>query len=149
MLRPGYVKIVFLHFYFIYALNSYWKNRDNWFWLNSVPLLQSSASRGSHIVNTWVNQTERRHYRYLITRNDSYTFTWVFQKVQWDADVSAFIASPRLLAEDMAKIYLIKVSNTLDGGVQRCINCNQVRTELGFFFLSGNLLCSYKMWYIC
>lgn len=43
---------------------------------------QASASKGLTVLEKWTGAQPRQYYSYLVTRNDSYTFSWAFQKVK-------------------------------------------------------------------
>jgi hypothetical protein len=53
--------------------------------------------------------------------NDSYTFNWAFQKSQLGQSNSKI-----KLEDDVAKIFSIDVTNTIDGGAAVCLPCHQV-----------------------
>jgi hypothetical protein len=63
--------------------------------------------------------------------NDTYTFSWAFQKLQLGQSNRNI-----KLEDDVAKIYSINVTNTIDGGADMCLPCHQV----------SNCVRSDKLW---
>lgn len=59
-----------------------------------------------------------RHY---ITINDSYIFSWAFQRSGSDGTTSK--NNRRRQPEDSAIIYDIQVTNTVKGGAEKCMPC--------------------------
>jgi hypothetical protein len=53
--------------------------------------------------------------------NDSYTFSWAFQKLQLGQSNRSI-----KVVDDVAKIFSINVTNTIDGGAAMCLPCHQV-----------------------
>ena len=76
-------------------------------------------------MKSWTGRQERQNFTYPITRNTSYTFSWVFQKMDWDEALTV-LASSRLYDRDMVRIYSINVTNTIDGGAASCLPCPKV-----------------------
>jgi hypothetical protein len=54
--------------------------------------------------------------------NDSYTFSWAFQKLQLGQGINRI----KFEDDDVAKIFSINVTNTIDGGAAMCLPCHQV-----------------------
>jgi hypothetical protein len=53
--------------------------------------------------------------------NDSYTFSWAFQKLQLG------LSNHNIkVGDDVARIFSINVTNTIDGGAAMCLPCHQV-----------------------
>ncbi|XP_037070770.1 endosome/lysosome-associated apoptosis and autophagy regulator family member 2-like [Pollicipes pollicipes] len=84
--------------------------------------MQSTPTTEVSLVKSWTGRQKRQRFSYPITRNTSYTFSWVFQKMSWDEALSA-LASSRLYDRDMVRIYSINVTNTMDGGAASCLPC--------------------------
>ncbi len=63
--------------------------------------------------------------RYKISKSEPVSFSWAFQKVGWEEDVdpSKDYSNSFNLVGDIAKIYSINVTNTLDGGAVTCKQC--------------------------
>ncbi|KAB7497174.1 hypothetical protein Anas_02860 [Armadillidium nasatum] len=86
--------------------------------------MEGSARKGVTILQSWTGRQPRQYYSYLVTRNDSYTFSWAFQKVSWEKSYLRSTTS-RMFDSDMAKIFNINVTNTIDGGASSCLPCPQ------------------------
>lgn len=54
-------------------------------------------------------------------QNDSYTFSWAFEKLQLGQ-----MRDNIGIDDDVAKIFSINVTNTIDGGAAFCLPCHQV-----------------------
>ena len=50
-------------------------------------------------------------------------FSWAFQKMNWDDDQSVDYSTRYELSGDVAKIYSVNVTNTIDGGATQCKTC--------------------------
>ncbi|KAL8219203.1 UNVERIFIED_CONTAM: hypothetical protein K2H54_012357 [Gekko kuhli] len=70
----------------------------------------------TNVVKSWSGMKEKQLYTYVISKNASYTFTWAFQRTN-QAHKS------RKLIYDMARIYMITVTNTVDGVASFCQAC--------------------------
>ncbi|CAL4108298.1 unnamed protein product [Meganyctiphanes norvegica] len=86
--------------------------------------MDASNKKGVNILQSWTGQQPRQYYSFIITRNDSYTFSWAFQKVSWEKSYLK-PGSSRKYESDMAKIFNINVTNTIDGGASSCLPCPQ------------------------
>jgi hypothetical protein len=62
--------------------------------------------------------------------NDSYTFSWAFQKLQ----LGQSNRSIKVL-NDVAKIFSINVTNTIDGGAAMCLPCHQVSAHVSSYII--------------
>ncbi|CAH1782541.1 unnamed protein product [Owenia fusiformis] len=73
-------------------------------------------------VGEWYGRTPTQSFSYAITKNEPVTFSWAFQKTDWE---SAYEGDKVLykLSNDIAKIYSISVTNTIDGGATECRSC--------------------------
>lgn len=92
--------------------------------------MEASASKGLTVLEKWTGAQPRQHYSYLVTRNDSYTFSWAFQKVSWDKSYKKQ-GLLRMFKADMAKVFSINVTNTIDGGASSCLPCPQAPSAVG------------------
>ncbi|KAK7063026.1 hypothetical protein SK128_018005 [Halocaridina rubra] len=88
--------------------------------------MEASIKKGVIILQRWTGAQRRQYYSYLVTRNDSYTFSWAFQKVSWEKSYMRSGFS-RTFDTDMAKVYNINVTNTIDGGASTCLPCPQAK----------------------
>ncbi|CAG2067079.1 unnamed protein product, partial [Timema podura] len=59
-------------------------------------------------------------------QNDSYTFSWAFQKLKLGQD-----PMDAELDDDVAKIFSINITNTIDGGAAVCLPCHQELEDRG------------------
>ncbi|XP_033648088.1 UPF0577 protein KIAA1324-like homolog isoform X2 [Asterias rubens] len=75
---------------------------------------------GSPIIEEWFGTQEKQLFRYPITKQGPVTFSWAFQKTDIGSDYSH--EPTYKYRNDVAKIYSIKVTNTL-GGATECKNC--------------------------
>ena len=78
---------------------------------------QGSDAKGVLLIQSWTESQPRQDFSYPVMLNDSYTFSWAFQKLQ---------LGQGKLEDDVAKIYCINVTNTIDGGAAMCLPCHQV-----------------------
>ncbi|XP_063598992.1 endosome/lysosome-associated apoptosis and autophagy regulator family member 2-like isoform X2 [Penaeus indicus] len=87
--------------------------------------MEASSKKGVIVLKRWTGPQPRMYYNYIVTRNDSYTFSWAFQKVSWE---KSYLKSStlRMYETDMAKVFNINVTNTIDGGASSCLPCPQV-----------------------
>ncbi|CAN0136335.1 unnamed protein product [Lampetra planeri] len=65
------------------------------------------------VVESWRGTQPRQAYRHIVTRNESLTFTWAFQRT----------ATGRKFHRDVAQIYSVEVTGALDGVASRCRPC--------------------------
>ncbi|XP_047736368.1 endosome/lysosome-associated apoptosis and autophagy regulator family member 2 [Hyalella azteca] len=86
--------------------------------------MEGSAKKGVTILQSWTGQQPRQFYSCLVRRNDSFTFSWAFQKVSWEKSYLR-PSSSRRYEGDVAKIFNINVTNTVDGGASTCLPCPQ------------------------
>ncbi|XP_062607265.1 endosome/lysosome-associated apoptosis and autophagy regulator family member 2-like [Saccostrea cucullata] len=64
------------------------------------------------IVKSWTGEQKKQQYRHEIKDTQPLTLTWAFQSSEvWDGK------------EDVARIYSVKVTNTLTGGAKDCQKC--------------------------
>jgi hypothetical protein len=75
------------------------------------------------LIHSWNESQPRQDYQFLIMMNDSYTFSWAFQKLQLGQGNDKI-----KFEDDVAKIFSINVTNTIDGGAATCLPCHQVST---------------------
>ncbi|XP_059468673.1 endosome/lysosome-associated apoptosis and autophagy regulator family member 2-like isoform X2 [Neocloeon triangulifer] len=89
--------------------------------------MESSDRQGMTLVQSWSGATSKHEFSHPVYTNDSYTFSWAFQK----ASLSDFDILSNLLDADVARIFSINVTNTIDGGASVCLPCHQETEELG------------------
>ncbi|XP_033745153.1 UPF0577 protein KIAA1324-like homolog isoform X1 [Pecten maximus] len=77
----------------------------------------------STIINTWEGKQKKTKYRYAIHSAEPITFTWAFEHSDWTIQDTS--ESREKFVNDVAKIYSIKVTNTLQGGASGCQTCPQ------------------------
>nr|XP_006825517.1 PREDICTED: UPF0577 protein KIAA1324-like [Saccoglossus kowalevskii] len=75
--------------------------------------------RDSDVIESWEKSMDKFEYSYSVTKSGPRTFSWAFQKTNND-DYKRDAVDYR---DDMAKIYLINVTNTVDGGASVCKPC--------------------------
>ncbi|XP_050739422.1 endosome/lysosome-associated apoptosis and autophagy regulator family member 2-like isoform X2 [Eriocheir sinensis] len=92
---------------------------------------EASSKNDAKPLQVWTGSQPRQFYSYLITRNDSYSFSWLFQKVPWEKSSIKPSLSLRRFETDVAKIFNINVSNTVEGGASNCLPCFQAQTAAG------------------
>ncbi|XP_077995582.1 endosome/lysosome-associated apoptosis and autophagy regulator family member 2-like [Glandiceps talaboti] len=78
-------------------------------------------SRESEVIESWEGTTEKMLFSYDVTKSGPRTFSWAFEKIA-NEDYDEKRESSRY-NEDMAKIYSINVTNTIDGGASSCKPC--------------------------
>uniref|UniRef100_T1J4E8 MRH domain-containing protein n=1 Tax=Strigamia maritima TaxID=126957 RepID=T1J4E8_STRMM len=93
--------------------------------------MQGSNSRGVSVIKTWNSTQPKQEFTHAIKHNDSYTFTWMFQKLIWDESMPFDSSDTRNLIHDGAKIYSIGVTNTIGGGASECVMCHQGSERIG------------------
>ncbi|XP_070549925.1 endosome/lysosome-associated apoptosis and autophagy regulator family member 2-like isoform X2 [Ptychodera flava] len=76
-------------------------------------------SRSSDVIESWEGSTDKQQYSYAVTKSGPRTFSWAFQKT----DDNSFIRRESEQSNDMAVIYFINVTNTIDGGASVCKAC--------------------------
>ncbi|XP_034231300.1 UPF0577 protein KIAA1324-like homolog [Thrips palmi] len=97
--------------------------------------LQTSDTKGMTVVESWSQRQARQTYSYAVMQNDSYTFSWAFQQLGSGpaGAVDAVAGAMGLGVDDdgarrgfvdMAKIFFINVTNTVDGGAASCLPCH-------------------------
>ncbi|XP_072026533.1 endosome/lysosome-associated apoptosis and autophagy regulator family member 2-like isoform X4 [Amphiura filiformis] len=83
----------------------------------------------SPVIETWEKSQEKQEYRLAITKNGPRTFTWAFQKA--DMDQGYDDTPSNIYRTDMAKIYSIKLTNTMNGGAAMCKKCPKGSNQKG------------------
>lgn len=104
--------------------------------------LQTSDAKGMSLVESWSQRQARQTYSYAVMQNDSYTFSWAFQRLgpaagagsAGSGDAAGGVAGAMGLGGavdderrgylDMAKIFWVNVTNTVDGGAASCQPCH-------------------------
>lgn len=64
------------------------------------------------MVQSWEGAVSKHEFSHPVYANDSYTFSWAFQK----ASLSDFDILSNLLESDVARIFSVNVTNTI--GIQ-------------------------------
>ncbi|XP_078339498.1 endosome/lysosome-associated apoptosis and autophagy regulator family member 2-like [Crassostrea virginica] len=78
---------------------------------NCEMLFLSDEFGSSGIVKTWTGSQKKQQYRHEIKSVQPLVVTWAFQ------------SSDETASEDVARIYSVKVTNTLTGGASSCQKC--------------------------
>ena len=81
------------------------------------------------MIQTWSGRSGRQQFVYAVTQNGSYTFNWAFQKQTWSQELPYNGLRMRILDADVARIYSINVTNTMEGGASECLPCAQVQID--------------------
>lgn len=71
-------------------------------------------------IQTWNGPQGKQRFSYIVTQNASYTFSWAFQKLNFEDT-----ALSDNIEDDVAMIYDIIVTNTVSGGASECQPCPQ------------------------
>ncbi|XP_053377505.1 endosome/lysosome-associated apoptosis and autophagy regulator family member 2-like isoform X2 [Mercenaria mercenaria] len=79
-------------------------------------VLLSDESGKQDLIKSWENSQSRNKFTYDIKRNGSFTFTLAFQNSGWLMD-------PTAIADSIAKVYSIQITNTMGGGASNCRKC--------------------------
>jgi hypothetical protein len=82
------------------------------------------------LIQRWTESQPRQDYFHSVMLNDSYTFSWAFQKLQ----LGQINRSIKVI-DDVAKIFSINVTNTIDGGAAMCLPCHQVSTYVSSYII--------------
>ncbi|XP_023228240.1 UPF0577 protein KIAA1324-like, partial [Centruroides sculpturatus] len=72
-------------------------------------------------IQSWSGKQEKQHFSYPIVLNDTYIFNWAFQRQSYE-EIKKHSNSD---SKNIAKIYEITVTNTVDGGASECLPCPQ------------------------
>jgi hypothetical protein len=83
------------------------------------------------LVQSWEGAVSRHEFSHPVYANDSYTFSWAFQK----ASLSDFDVLSNLLESDVARIFSINVTNTIG--------------KKNLIFCSNNLYMEIRWWRKC
>ncbi|XP_077354841.1 endosome/lysosome-associated apoptosis and autophagy regulator family member 2-like [Festucalex cinctus] len=73
-------------------------------------------SKSTTVVESWEASKGRQSYSHSVSRNDSVTFTWAFQRTSHALDVRRYVG-------DSVKLFSIHVSNVLEGVASSCRAC--------------------------
>ncbi|GAB6028023.1 hypothetical protein CHUAL_002249 [Chamberlinius hualienensis] len=94
--------------------------------------MQESITRGASIIQTWnrTNAKGKQHFKYVVTQNDTYLFSWAYQKRSTWVSFNGFRPSAVETTsvdgdsnESRAIIHTINVTNTINGGASVCLAC--------------------------
>lgn len=83
--------------------------------------MEASSRNDLKVVKAWDGSQIKQTYSHSIHRNDTYTFTWAFQKIHLNQD--SLLPISVSAENDVAKIYEISVTNTINGGASECTPC--------------------------
>ncbi|XP_074646985.1 endosome/lysosome-associated apoptosis and autophagy regulator family member 2-like [Tubulanus polymorphus] len=97
----------------------------------TTPKQWDSAAHGASVIKAWYGKTPKVHFSYSITKNSPVTFSWAFQKMSWDDLENSSNQRSTLYTNDVAKIYSINVTNTLNGGASECMKCPEGTNSKG------------------
>ncbi|XP_068081917.1 endosome/lysosome-associated apoptosis and autophagy regulator family member 2 isoform X2 [Anabrus simplex] len=81
--------------------------------------MQGSESKGVALIQSWTESQKKQEFVHTVMQNDTYTFSWAFQKLQLGQN-----PIETRLEDDVARIYSINVTNTIDGGAVMCLPCH-------------------------
>uniref|UniRef100_UPI0037E7B555 endosome/lysosome-associated apoptosis and autophagy regulator 1 n=1 Tax=Semicossyphus pulcher TaxID=241346 RepID=UPI0037E7B555 len=70
----------------------------------------------SDLVEQWKGSNMKQSYSYVIHRNSTNNFIWTFQRTEKDN-------TERTYSADVAKIYLIRITNVVGGVASQCRRC--------------------------
>ncbi|CAG7786969.1 unnamed protein product [Allacma fusca] len=98
--------------------------------------MQGTRSKNATIIQRWTGSQPRQEFFHPVVRNDTYTYSWAFQKLTWDSTSSDgsyrddMNESPTWTKgptddENFVKFYTINVTNTIDGGAKSCVPCRE------------------------
>ncbi|XP_034551334.1 UPF0577 protein KIAA1324 homolog [Notolabrus celidotus] len=76
------------------------------------------------MVERWTGSNRKQSYSYLIHRNKTNSFIWTFQRTE---DMN----TERKYSADVAKIYLIHITNVIGGVASQCRHCALKTAEAG------------------
>ncbi|BFZ08340.1 hypothetical protein BsWGS_11379 [Bradybaena similaris] len=93
-------------------------------------LFLSDATGKNSVLQSWEKTTARKVYSHDIFTNESVTLTWAFQPDDFGFG-SPEDSDRTLTSQIVAKIYSIKVTNTISGGATMCQSCPEGKTEEG------------------
>ncbi|XP_070192640.1 endosome/lysosome-associated apoptosis and autophagy regulator family member 2-like isoform X3 [Littorina saxatilis] len=95
----------------------------------------SDAKGRNNVVQSWMGSVKRQEFVYDIHTNGPVTLSWAFQPLSYDMeeeegeDPGSKLTTIGL--DSVAKIYSIKVTNTLGGGATNCLACPKGISEKG------------------
>lgn len=72
-------------------------------------------------IQTWSGKQGKQHFSYPIVLNDTYIFSWAFQRQSYEENKTKGYYNSN--SKNIAKIYEITVTNTVDGGASECLPC--------------------------
>ncbi|XP_061617993.1 endosome/lysosome-associated apoptosis and autophagy regulator family member 2-like isoform X2 [Phyllopteryx taeniolatus] len=73
-------------------------------------------SKSTTVVESWEGSKGRQSYSHSVSRNDSVTFTWAFQRTNRALDVRHYVG-------DNVKLFSVHVTNVLGGVASGCRAC--------------------------
>ncbi|CAL8368427.1 unnamed protein product [Lota lota] len=106
-----------------------------------LDFLAGYSKMNQHIVEKWHGTTGKQSYSYVVPDNITTSFTWAFRRMQ--------LHGTRNHTSDVAKIYSILVTNTIDGVASDCRQCAAGSSDLsacvpcppGHYMVNGTGVC--------
>ncbi|KAG8225691.1 hypothetical protein J437_LFUL001723 [Ladona fulva] len=95
---------------------------------------EASETKGVTLIQSWTESQPRQEFSHTVMQNDTYTFSWAFQKLQYDQNYferDTMDLMDSKYEDDVAKIFSINITNTVDGGAGNCLPCHQDTNERG------------------
>ncbi|XP_059150434.1 endosome/lysosome-associated apoptosis and autophagy regulator family member 2-like isoform X2 [Physella acuta] len=93
-------------------------------------LLLTDATGKNAVLQTWESSTPRKTFSHDIYTNESLTLTWAFQPDDFGLSMTE-AQDETIKMKNVAKIYNILVTNTLEGGATMCESCPQGKSNSG------------------
>ena len=97
----------------------------------SFHIKKGTSSKNATIIRRWTGSTRRQEFTHSVVRNDTYNYSWAFQKLAWDSSSSTdglirddntdTWSRGSLDSENIVRIFNINVTNSIDGGAKSCI----------------------------
>ncbi|KAK2719037.1 hypothetical protein QYM36_006154 [Artemia franciscana] len=91
--------------------------------------MTASPNHGINVIRTWTGTQEKQNLTFSVLQNDSYVFSWAFQKLVWDfsrdkrGSIKKHLHTAKFRNDDEVRIYNIEILNTIQGGATSCIKC--------------------------
>ncbi|GAU93556.1 hypothetical protein RvY_05482 [Ramazzottius varieornatus] len=85
-------------------------------------LLEDTTSYETVKVKTWIGPQSRTKFEFPVTQNSSLAFTWTFTKINMQG-AQLTSTKARQFGQDVARIFGINLTNTIDGGADKCQPC--------------------------
>ncbi|XP_031422893.1 endosome/lysosome-associated apoptosis and autophagy regulator 1 [Clupea harengus] len=98
------------------------------------------SERNNFVVESWRGTNGKQSYSYIVKSNSTVSFTWGFQR-------NAVRTVEKQYNADFAKIYVVHITNVIDGVASQCRHCAQgeesacVSCPPGHYMLEGTGVC--------